>query len=104
MKDETLLQLFADPMEYKMRQITPILDAFPNRKFILVGDSREKDPVVYKELYRRYSDRIEKIWIRNVNDANATMMEGMDKDLWRYFDNGFDLVEDLARVQKHWFV
>mmetsp|Transcript_52628 Transcript_52628/g.111776 ORF Transcript_52628/g.111776 Transcript_52628/m.111776 type:complete len:360 (+) Transcript_52628:80-1159(+) len=95
-KDKTLLQLFADPMEYKMRQITPILDAFPKRRFILVGDSGEKDPEVYKELYKRYSDRIEKIWIRNVNGANATRMEGVDLDRWSYFDDGFDLMDEVA--------
>lgn len=95
-KDKTLLQLFADPKDYKLGQIEPILKTFPHRKFILIGDSGEKDPEVYAELYRRYPDQIEKIWIRNVNDANATRMDGVDPQRWRYFDDGYDLMDDIA--------
>lgn len=95
-KDKTLLQLFADPEDYKLRQITPILNTFPQRKFILIGDSGEKDCEVYSELYRRYPKQIEKIWIRNVNDANATRMEGVHPDKWRYFSDGHELIRDLG--------
>ena len=95
-KDKTLLQLFADPKDYKLGQIEPILKTFPDRKFILVGDSGEKDPEVYAELFRRYPDQIEKIWIRNVNNANATRMEGVDPQRWRYFNDGYDLMDEVA--------
>ncbi|KAL9180931.1 hypothetical protein ACHAXT_009736 [Thalassiosira profunda] len=94
-KDHTLLDFFADPLDYKLRQIEPLLRTFPRRKFVLVGDSGEKDPEVYAELYRRYPEQIERIWIRNVNDANATRMEGVDADKWRYFNEGFDLMGHL---------
>lgn len=94
-KDKTLLQLFADPKDYKLGQIEPLLRTYPLRKFILVGDSGEKDPEVYKELYRKYPDQIEKIWIRNVNGANATRMEGVGDDKWKYFEDGYDLMDDL---------
>ena len=53
-KDKTLLQLFADPFEYKIGQIERILQKYPQRKFILIGDSGEKDPEVYIELCQRY--------------------------------------------------
>lgn len=95
-KDKTLLQLFADPKDYKLRQIEPLLQKFPQRKFILIGDSGEKDPEVYSELYKKYPDQIEKIWIRNVNDANATRMEGVDEERWRYFNDGNDLINQVV--------
>jgi len=95
-KDKTLLQLFADPEDYKIRQITPILNTYPLRKFILIGDSGEKDPEVYKELIRRYPNQIEKIWIRNVNGANATRMEGVDPGRWRFFSDGYDLMDEVV--------
>ncbi|KAL7542907.1 hypothetical protein ACHAXR_012209 [Thalassiosira sp. AJA248-18] len=94
-KDKTLLQLFADPKDYKLRQIEPLLASFPQRKFILIGDSGEKDPEVYAELYRRYPDQIDKIWIRNVNNANETRMEGVDPERWRYFSDGHDLMDQV---------
>ena len=94
-KDKTLLQLFADPFEYKIRQIERILQKYPQRKFILIGDSGEKDPEVYIELCRRYPDQIEKIWIRNVNDADASRMDGIDEVKWRYFSSGSDLMSEI---------
>ena len=94
-KDKSLLQLFADPRDYKLGQIVPILRDFPLRKFILVGDSGEKDCEVYAELHRRYPEQIERIWIRNVNGANATRMEGVHPDKWRYFDDGYDLLDQV---------
>jgi len=94
-KDKTLLQLFADPFDYKIGQIERILQKYPQRKFILIGDSGEKDPEVYIELCRRYPDQIEKIWIRNVNDADASRMDGVHEAKWRYFSTGSDLMSEI---------
>ena len=93
-KDKSLFQLFADPLEYKLKQIEPILTMFPKRTFILIGDSGERDPEVYKELFVRYPDQIEKIWIRNVNGAEDERMKGVPREKWRYFSDGFDLLND----------
>jgi hypothetical protein len=90
-KDKTLLQLLADPLDYKLGQIEPILKRFPNRKFILVGDSGEKDPEVYCELFQKYPSQIEKIWIRNVNESPSARMNRVDPDRWQYFNDGTDL-------------
>lgn len=94
-KDRSLLKFFEDPFEYKLQQIEPILQTFPRRKFILIGDSGEKDPEVYKELLSKYPEQIERIWIRNVNEATEERMEGVDGTKWRYFDDGFDLMKEL---------
>lgn len=94
-KDRSLLKFFEDPFEYKLQQIEPILQTFPGRKFILIGDSGEKDPEVYKELLSKYPDQIEKIWIRNVNDSTDERMEGIDREMWRYFNDGYDLMKEL---------
>jgi len=94
-KDKTLLQLFADPFEYKIGQIERIMQKYPQRKFILIGDSGEKDPEVYIEMCRRYPEQIEKIWIRNVNDADASRMDGVHEAKWRYFSSGSDLISEI---------
>ena len=67
-KDSSFFNLFQSPITYKMRVIQPLLTHFPRRKFILVGDSGEKDPEVYGELARLYPRQIIKIFIRNVSD------------------------------------
>ncbi|TVR27681.1 MAG: DUF2183 domain-containing protein [Balneolaceae bacterium] len=48
--------------------------------FILVGDSGERDPEVYREIANRYPDQIKEIIIRDViNDRqiNPGRLEGM---------------------------
>jgi hypothetical protein len=96
-KDKTLLELLADPQDYKIRQIEPLLRRFPNRKFIFVGDSGEKDIEVYIELYNKYPKQIHKIWIRNVNNATDDRFCGLLDDdnsnnIWQYFNDGTDIM------------
>lgn len=90
-KDKTLLQLFADPLDYKIGQIEQLLKTFPNRKFILIGDSGEKDPEVYTQLYKKYPSQIENILIRNINNSNSTRMDDLPIEKWQYFNDGEDL-------------
>lgn len=71
-KDSTFFQLFAAPDKYKPPIIRPILDALPQRKFILVGDSGELDPEVYGQLARQYPRQIVRILIRDVTAEEAS--------------------------------
>jgi phosphatidate phosphatase APP1 len=66
LKDRTLMSLFADPMESKISKISGIIDKYPNRTFVLVGDTGEKDPEVYGALCRAYPDRIDRVCLRDV--------------------------------------
>ena len=50
----------------KVGIIVGILKRLPQRKFVLVGDSGEKDPEIYRFLARRFPHRIAAILIRNV--------------------------------------
>lgn len=69
-KDSTLLDLLADPLQTKPVLIESILSAYPARKFLLIGDSGEKDPEVYGLIARRRPDQIQHIYIRNVTDED----------------------------------
>ncbi len=65
----------------KSAQIIEILEAFPERRFILVSDSGERDPEIYREMMRRFPEQIEKVYIRDVvNDRehNPERLEGME--------------------------
>ena len=76
-----LLKLAGDATaEQKYLQISTIMGRFPERRFILVGDSGEHDPEVYRELRNRFCDQVEDIWIRDVVNARHTSpgrLEGM---------------------------
>lgn len=55
--------------EHKVEQITLIMERFPRRRFILVGDSGEKDPEVYCKIRAKFPEQVQEIWIRDiVND------------------------------------
>ena len=66
LKDRSLLSLFADPMVSKISKISSIIETFPNRTFVLVGDTGERDPEVYGEICRRYPHQVERVFLRDV--------------------------------------
>jgi len=66
--------------EQKLSQIGEIMGRFPDRRFILIGDSGEKDPEVYREIRRRFPGQVQEIMIRDCTDALANdpaRLEGM---------------------------
>jgi phosphatidate phosphatase APP1 len=52
--------------EHKLRCIRPILDLYPNLRFILVGDSNERDPEIYRQIVREYPGRILAVYIHRI--------------------------------------
>ena len=66
--------------EQKVSQISEIMQRFPERKFILVGDSGEKDPEVYREIKKKFPNQVQEIKIRDVvndREKNKSRLEGM---------------------------
>ena len=90
-KDTSFLNLFASPLETKPKAIAPLLKAFPQRQFVLIGDSAEKDPEVYGLLARQFANQVLHIYIRNVTDESADTVrfrrafEGLPADRWTLF-------------------
>lgn len=66
--------------DQKILQISQIMQHFPKREFILVGDSGERDPEVYRTIESKFPDQVRKIYIRDVvNDRenDPERLEGM---------------------------
>lgn len=58
--------------EQKVAQISALLRDFPQRAFVLIGDSGEKDPEVFAAIRKRFPDQVAEIQIRDVvNHAQA---------------------------------
>ena len=70
-KDESFFSLFEAPGPYKLQVIEPLLKQFPDRRFVLVGDSGEQDPEAYAALARKYPRQVTHIYIRNVTNEGA---------------------------------
>jgi len=64
--DRTRFSIFENPQKYKPGVIEPLFKTFSERKFVLVGDSGERDPEVYGDLARRFPGRVAHIFIRDV--------------------------------------
>ncbi|HEX8475301.1 MAG TPA: phosphatase domain-containing protein [Pyrinomonadaceae bacterium] len=65
----------------KVGQITRLLQNLPQRKFILIGDSGEKDPEVFREIRKTFPSQVQEIIIRDVvaerDKPGSTRLEGM---------------------------
>ena len=57
-------------MDHKFKEITQILEAYPQLNFVLVGDSGQQDPVIYREVVKQFPGRILAIYIRDVQLAD----------------------------------
>jgi phosphatidate phosphatase APP1 len=53
--------------DHKMAQIRRVLDTHVDLPFVLVGDSGQEDPEIYREVVRAYPGRIKGIYIRDVS-------------------------------------
>jgi len=57
-------------VEQKFQQIAQIFSHFPQREFILIGDSGEHDPEIFNTIKKRFPKQVKEIRIRDiVNDA-----------------------------------
>src|SRR5687768_11164616 len=52
--------------EHKLAAIRQILDCYTDLPFILIGDSGQEDPEIYRDIVHQYGKRIRAIYIRNV--------------------------------------
>ncbi len=104
-RDETLFNLFKDGTETKPYQIEAILQRYPDRQFILIGDSGEQDPEVYGDIARRYPAQIHRVLIRNIGNTSAMDLRfkkafhNINNNKWQLFDQpGQISVDDLLKA------
>ncbi|HKI05274.1 MAG TPA: phosphatase domain-containing protein [Thermoanaerobaculia bacterium] len=76
--------LRAETREYKLGCIRPIFDLYPELDFILIGDSGEQDPEIYRQVVREYPGRVRAIYIRNVGAGPARQAEvaALTREVW----------------------
>ena len=91
--------------QYKLRTINQILQHFPARRFVLVGDSGEKDPYIYAKLAAKYPLQIARICIRQVPPRNLelgsyrSLFQEVPKKKWLFFRDSSELTELLPLLE-----
>lgn len=104
-KDESFWDLFESPEDYKPGVIKPILKRFPDRQFVLVGDSGEKDPEIYGDIARQYRKQVVKIYIRDVtNEPEAPRYRDAFKELPRHLWTVFKDPSELIALELECYI
>jgi len=104
LKDSTPLGRLPSRKRSKRRVIEQIMDAFPGRRFLLVGDSGERDPDVYAAVARRRPAQVAGIAIRLV-DSKASprkQRERLDRLARRLPDAAFRVFAEAAELAEAW--
>ena len=97
LKDPSALGILQSQQATKLQAIEPIMEAFPERRFILIGDSGEQDPGIYTKVARDHGQQVVAVFIRNVSGEKVvsarfqTLWKGLDDSCFRLFDRPEDL-------------
>jgi phosphatidate phosphatase APP1 len=103
-KDETFFNLFKSATKTKPQAINAIIKKYPDRKYVLLGDSGEKDAQVYAQIANEHPEKISKIYIRNVNGAEnleilyEMVFDGLPRDLWQVFEQPKEIQSELTEL------
>ena len=104
-RDPTVLQLFIARRWGKRKAIKQLLRTFPKRKFVMVGDSGEKDPETYGVMARKFPGQVEKIFIRDLGGKNSNeyrykkAFKRLPTEMWQTFHCPTELQEiDLRAI------
>jgi len=87
--------------EHKFEKIASVITNCGNLPFVLVGDAGQDDPVIYREVVRRYPGRILAIYIRTVGSERRNervrqmVRESEDRDV------PMMLIEDIEEAMEH---
>jgi len=95
--DRTVLKLFEGATATKEAALARLFEQFPQRRFVLVGDTGEKDPEVYAGFARAWPERVLAVYLRDVTgETNASprlgkLFEGFPAERWTTFTDPGDL-------------
>jgi phosphatidate phosphatase APP1 len=101
LRDHLLRRLLMLRRSGKLSVIRALVKMFPQRKFLLVGDSGEHDPEVYGAIARRYRNQVAGVFIRQLGGPRDSQrryrraLRGVDPTLVRLYRDA----EELADVR-----
>jgi phosphatidate phosphatase APP1 len=87
---------------HKLAAIRQILDRYPQLGFILIGDSGQEDPEIYREIVELYAGRIKAVYIRNVSrkPERATAIRKLAEEVVAV-GSTLLLADDTVAVARH---
>ena len=88
--------------DFKTREIEEIFQTYPDLPFILVGDTTQKDPEIYRAVIKAFPGRVRAVYIRNVA-AGAERSEAVKKLAVEVAAEGATLIlaDDTLGMARH---
>jgi phosphatidate phosphatase APP1 len=104
LRDHMLRRMLLIRRPGKAAVIRRLLTTFPERRFVLIGDSGERDPELYAAAARRFPEQVAGIYIREIpgrplEGVRATkVFRRIPSDLWTTFHSAEEVPSNLYRI------
>jgi len=101
LRDSRLFRRANGRPKSKLEAIDAILRTFPQRRFVLIGDSGEQDPELYGTVARMHPSKVQLILIRDVSGHDRESprflraFEGVNPAQWALFEDAETLRDRL---------
>lgn len=95
--DQSFWDFFRSSLEYKLAVVRQRIHDFPEHRFILIGDSGERDPEVYASIWAEFPDQVSQILIRKVaeSDLSEARLKSVFGDIpestWQLFEHPHEI-------------
>ena len=95
LKGRSALDLLAAPADFKTPVIEGLMRSYPDRRFVMVGDTGEQDPSIYAVLALRFPHQVARILLRQVEGAPPlpASLTTLPPGRWAVFDEPMQLRE-----------
>ncbi|KAK3941279.1 hypothetical protein QBC46DRAFT_259085 [Diplogelasinospora grovesii] len=103
-----LSNLTLGTQEYKVDRMKKINSWLPKRKMICIGDSTQRDPESYGEIYRTFPGWVHVILIRKVSDVDPQAknddnrfedaFKGVPKSVWHVFEEPSECLQIIDSI------
>jgi phosphatidate phosphatase APP1 len=91
--------------DHKLDQIAEIVNRYPSLPFVLIGDSGQRDPEIYREVALGFPGRIRAVFIRDVTSAERDLaVRNLAEELTRLgvatfpFEDAADIVKESRKL------
>ncbi len=91
-------------LAHKLTVLQPLLAAFPQRRFVLIGDSGEQDPLIYGGLLRSRPEQIAGVFIHAVRNETTddprlqTAFADCPPDRWRLYQSPEQIHDQVLQL------
>lgn len=87
---------------HKTEVIRKLFDMYPAMKFILIGDSGQRDPEIYSDIVEKYPGRVKAVYIRDAGIRdNVARIKALSRSILQNSSSEMILVKDSEAAALH---